>query len=84
MIHKAKELSSEQKVAIEGLLGRTVAAEESISVRAIGPDAAPEWLQQSWESAKRFGLDSLSMDEIDAEIAAARMARRDRVQPVGQ
>ena len=84
MIHKAKELSSEQRLAIEGLLGRAVAAEESISVRAVGMGNAPEWLQHSWESAKRLGLDTMSMDEIDAEIAAARKARRDLAQPVGQ
>jgi hypothetical protein len=30
-----------------------------------------------WESAKETGLDQLSMDEIDAEIAAARKARRE-------
>jgi hypothetical protein len=38
---------------------------------------APEWLQESWESAKQQGLDQLSMEEIDAEIAAARKARRE-------
>jgi len=35
-------------------------------------------LQASWESAKEQGLDQLSMEEIDAEIAAARKARRER------
>jgi hypothetical protein len=74
MIHKAKELSSEQKLAVEGLLGRTVDADESISIRVFSPDAAPEWLQKSWESAKQLGLDGLSMEEIDAEIASARQA----------
>jgi len=39
-------------------------------------DLAPEWLRKSWESARQAGLDRLSMDEIDGEIAAARMARR--------
>jgi hypothetical protein len=75
MIHKAKELSSEQKLAVEGLLGRTVDADESISIRVLSSGAAPGWLQKSWESAKRLGLDGLSMEEIDAEIAAARKAR---------
>ncbi len=82
MIHKATELSEEQKLAIESLLGRPVAAGESISVRVFSPDSPPEWLQQSWASAKRVGLDALSMEEIDAEIAATRKARRDRAQPV--
>jgi hypothetical protein len=45
-------------------------------------DLAPEWLQKSWESAKDAGLDRMSADEIDAEIAAARQARHTaRFQP---
>jgi hypothetical protein len=40
-------------------------------------DLAPEWLRQSWATAKETGLDQLSTDEIDAEIAAARKARRE-------
>jgi hypothetical protein len=45
-------------------------------------DSAPEWLQRSWQSAKDTGLDQLSMEEIDAEIAGARKARREaRSQP---
>jgi plasmid stability protein len=38
---------------------------------------APDWLRRSWESATQKGLNLLSMDEIDAEIAAARKARRE-------
>jgi plasmid stability protein len=40
-------------------------------------DLAPEWLRKSWECSKEAGLDRLSMDEIDAEIAAARKVRRE-------
>ena len=40
-------------------------------------DLAPEWLRKSWESSKQAGLDRLSADEIEAEIAAARKARRE-------
>jgi prevent-host-death family protein len=36
----------------------------------------PDWLEKSWDSAKRRGLDKLTMKEIDAEIAAARRDRR--------
>ena len=39
-------------------------------------DLVPYWLQQSWDTANAAGLDGLSMEEIDAEIAAARVARR--------
>jgi len=81
MIRNAKGLSPEQKVAIESLLGRPVSENEQISISAMTP---PDWLQESWESAKQRGLDHLTMDEIDAEIAAARRARRERQQPSGK
>ena len=35
MIHKAKDLSPEQRFAIEGLLGRAIAEQEDISVLAL-------------------------------------------------
>ena len=78
MIHKAKDLSPDQKAAIEGLLGRAVAENEEISIRTITLPSPPDWLRESWESAKWQGVDQLSMEEIDAEIAAAREARRER------
>ena len=36
----------------------------------------PDWLEKSWDSAKRRGLDKLTTKEIDPEIAAARRDRR--------
>jgi hypothetical protein len=80
MIQKAKNLSPDQKMAIESLLGRVVAEDELVSVRALGLESAPEWLRESWETARRLGLDQLSGEEIDAEIAAARKERRSRMQ----
>ena len=41
MIHKAKDLSPDQKMAIESLLGRAVAEDEAISIRTLA--VAPEW-----------------------------------------
>jgi hypothetical protein len=38
-------------------------------------DLAPDWLRVSWATSKAVGLDRLSMDEIDTEIAAARKNR---------
>jgi hypothetical protein len=84
MIHKAKDLSPDQKMAIESLLGRSVADDEAISIRTLPSASAPQWLLESWESAKQLGLDRLSTEEIDAEIDAARKARRNRQQPVEQ
>ena len=77
MTHKAKDLSPEQKTAIESLLGRSIAEGEEISIYATAP-STPGWLQSSWETAKQQGLDQLSAEEIDTEIAAARKARLER------
>jgi hypothetical protein len=52
-------------------------SEEQYALQVLEKDLAPEWLRQSWASAKEAGVDQLSMDEIDAEIAAARKARRE-------
>lgn len=38
----------------------------------------PDWLEKSWDTAKRRGLDKLSMGDIDAEIAAYRREKRAR------
>ena len=32
----------------------------------------PDWLQRAWDGAKRRGLNTLTLDDIDAEIAAYR------------
>ncbi len=76
MIHRAKDLSPDQKLAIESLLGRSIADDESVSVRTLASGSAPEWLQQSWETAEQAGLSMLSTAEIDAEIDAVRKAPR--------
>jgi hypothetical protein len=78
MTHKAKYLSPDQKMAIDSLLGRSIAENEEISIRTTTSPSAPGWLQASWKSAQEQGLDRLSVEQIDAEIAAARKARRDR------
>jgi plasmid stability protein len=58
---------------------RGVSAEQYV-LQVLEQDLAPEWLRRSWASAKEMGLDQLSMEEIDAEIAAARKARREASQ----
>jgi hypothetical protein len=78
MTRKAKDLSPDQKLAIESLLGRAIAENGEIMIRTTTSPSAPEWLKESWESAAEQGLDRLSMEEIDAEIVAARKARSER------
>jgi hypothetical protein len=77
MTLKAKDLSPDQKMAIESLLGRSISENEEISIRTTTSPSVPEWLQASWKNAKEQGLDQLSTEEIDAEIAAARKLRRE-------
>lgn len=45
-------------------------------VKILAP--APRWLKEIQEEARKKGLDKLTMDEIDAEIAASRRERRQR------
>lgn len=78
MIHKAKDLSPDQRLAIESLLGRAIGENEEIIIHTAGASSAPEWLKRSWDSAQEQGLDQLCTEEIDAEIAAVRKARRER------
>ncbi len=40
-----------------------------------GAEEAPAWLKESWVHTRETGLVSMSVEEIDAEIAAARQAR---------
>ena len=78
MIHRARDLSPGQRLAIESLLGRSIGENEEIIIRTIDSPPVPEWLRRSWESAQQQGLDRLSSEEIDVEIAAVRKARRER------
>ncbi len=55
---------------------RGVSAEQ-YARQVLEHDLAPDWLRRSWESAAQAGLDRLSMDEIDAEIVAARKSRNE-------
>lgn len=55
MIHKAKDLSPDQRAAIESLLGRRVLEDEAISIRAIEPPAlSDERKQQLVEQLKKY------------------------------
>lgn len=40
----------------------------------------PDWLQKAWAGAKRRGLDTLTLDDIDAEIDAARQEKEPTAQ----
>jgi hypothetical protein len=75
MIHSVKDLSPEQRLAVENLLGHQVSENERIGIRALSTPSAPEWLRAIRQEAREKGVDRMTPEEIDAEIRAA---RRDR------
>ena len=50
----------------------TMSTEEFL--RALPP---PDWLRRAWDHAKRHGLDQMTDEEINDEIAAYRREKRD-------
>ena len=75
-------LPDEQTAALAAKARAQGLSAEEYARQVLEHDLTPEWLQESWASSRQAGLERLSMDEIDAEIAAARKARREsRLQP---
>jgi hypothetical protein len=75
-------LTDEQTAALTAIARAKGLSPEEYARQVLEHDLAPEWLRRSWESARQAGLDQLSMEEIDAEIAAVRKERRDaRLRP---
>jgi plasmid stability protein len=76
------DLPDEQKAALVAKARAQGLSAEEYARQVLQHDLAPEWLQKSWETSKQAGLDQLSMEAIDAEIAAARKRRREsRLKP---
>jgi plasmid stability protein len=76
-------LPDEQTVALAAKARARGLSAEEYARQVLEHDLAPEWLQKSWERSKQAGMDRLSLDEIDAEIAATRKARRESRLPSG-
>jgi plasmid stability protein len=71
------ELPDEQNAALAAKARAKGLSAEQYAWEVLEHDLAPEWLRKSWETSKQAGLDQLSGEDIDAEIAAARKARRE-------
>jgi plasmid stability protein len=76
MTSLTNELPDERKAALSAKARARGLSVAEYARQLLQQDLAPEWLRKSWESAKEDGPDHLSMEEIDAAIAAARKARR--------
>jgi plasmid stability protein len=70
------DLPDEQTAALAAKARAHGLSAEEYARHVLEQHLVPEWLRKAWENAKKEGLDQLSMKEIDAEIAAARKARR--------
>lgn len=76
------DLPDEQTLVLKAKAKAQGVSTEQYARQVLEHDLVPAWLRESWESAKETGVNQLSMDEIDAEIAEARKARREaRPQP---
>jgi len=76
------ELPDEQTAALAAKAHAQGLSSEEYARQVLQQDLVPEWLQKSWQTARQAGVSEISMGEIDAEIAAARKARREsRLQP---
>ena len=71
------ELLEEQKAALAAKARAQGLSAEQYARQVLEHHLVPEWLEKSWRTARESGLDKLSAEQIDAEIAAARRARRE-------
>ena len=67
---EAEERALQEKARAQGL------TLEAYARQVLAMDLVPEWLRASWRESAENGADRLTADEIEAEIAAARAARR--------
>jgi plasmid stability protein len=71
------DLPDEQTLVLKAKAKAQGVSTEQYARQVLEQDLVPDWLRKSWENAEQTGVNRLSMDEIDAEIAAARKARRE-------
>ncbi len=71
------DLPDEQTLVLKAKAQAQGVSTEQYARQVLEHDLVPDWLRESWESAGQTGVNQLSMGEIDAEISAARSARRE-------
>jgi hypothetical protein len=71
------DLPDEERAALIAKAHAHGLSPEQYARQVLQHHLVPGWLQKSWSSSKQNGLDQLSAEEIDAEIAAARKGRRE-------
>jgi len=94
MLHRVKDLSPEQKVAVEALLGRAVSSDEAVSVGAVAPAAiipsqlSPEARTEALRTLDRYfarvdsGRKPVSDEEEEEVFIEAMRSVRPNFRPV--
>ena len=90
MIHKAKDLSPDQRTVIESLVGRSISDQEEISLRVLQPpkDISPERRQEILDGLNSYfaRIDAqrkpVSDEEAEEIINEAIRATRPNYRPV--
>jgi plasmid stability protein len=77
------DLPEEQTAALAAKARTLGVSAEQYARQVLEKHLAPEWLHKSWETATEAGLNDISMEDIDAEIGAARKSRREQHPPSG-
>ncbi len=95
MLHPVKNLSPEQKLAIEGLLGHAVTEDESVSIKSIRPSEiipsqlSSEQRKEALEKLSRYFADldtrrkPVSDEEAEEIINEALRSTRPGYRPIG-
>lgn len=88
MIHKAKDLSPNQRAAVESLLGRQILEGEAVSVRAFEPPVLSDQRRQEIVDALKgyfaqvdANSRSVSAEEADEAITEAMRSTRPHYAP---
>jgi L-lactate utilization protein LutC len=88
MIHKAKDLSPDQKAAVESLVGRQILEGEAVSIRAFEPPVLSDQRRQEIvDSLKRYFAQvdansrSVSAEEAEQAITEAMRSARPHYTP---
>jgi hypothetical protein len=71
------DLPHEQTAALSAEAEAPGLSAEQYARQLLENDVVPDWLKKSWRSSEELGLNQLSGEEIDAEIAAGRKPRRE-------
>ena len=94
MVHYVSDLSAEQKLTVEGLLGRVISGDEAVSIKAIPRETAkpstmsPEERGIALAKFERYfaqidaGRGNVTPEEEDAIITAAIRSVRPGYRPV--